>query len=188
MRKVIAFKAFNGRLFESQQECYEYEQELAQYPKVNRQEYHARPVQLDDGRKVPVDIYKYVTDIQERPNQRRTEIYYIVGSKYRFEGATVDLDIDLMTGNLKLGEFSTDDWRKAARFFAERIIKGENLNDKTIKSYVTRINLLNRKVRELPCKTDLCVKVISRDKKWEISNPAWRTGIIAPYIFSIELV
>lgn len=189
MRKVIAFRAFNGRLFEDEQKCYEYEQELALYPKVKRLEFHSKPLVLTDGRKVPLNIYKYVTEVQERPNsQKETDTEYVVDDKYRFKGLSTDLDIDLMSGNLRLNGIHTSNWRNAARLFAEMIIDGESLDDKSIRLSISKLNLLNREIKELPCKTDLQVKVLQKNQKWEISNPAWRTGIIPPYIFTIERI
>ena len=32
----------------------------------------------------------------------------------------------------------------------------------------------------------LVVKVIKSGKKWEIDNPSWNSGIVAPYTFTME--
>ena len=34
MEKVIAYKAFNGRLFDTEEKCLAYEKKMSQYPKV----------------------------------------------------------------------------------------------------------------------------------------------------------
>ena len=183
MEQVIAYKAFNGRLFDTEDKCIAYEKKMSQYPKIK--ETITKAADIYDSRNgfgfyVPVDIYKHIIETTEKPSSsKKVKIFYIVGGKYKFKDVHGKHNSSLMNG----GTFVTHNpkWYTACRYFAEKIILGEELTDKFMQDEINEINLSNGVDR-------LNLKVITPNKKWEIDNPRWVTGAVAPYTFIIEKI
>lgn len=75
MEKVFAYKAFNGKLFDTEEKCLAYEHKLAQYPKIK--------VKRDTMIVGKLDLV--CVTYQEKPSsQRYTHTYYdIIGTNVR---------------------------------------------------------------------------------------------------------
>ena len=178
MEKVIAYKSSNNRLFESEEKCLAYEKKLSQYPKVKTIVKKASPAYVV-GTYKDVDILNYITETQEKPySQKRIDRYYIVGGKYKFIDLHYKHGGSVMYGSVHLdGRLSTR-WDFGFRRFAEQILLGNELTDDFVKSEVENLNEIN--------KIKLVANVIEPDKKWEIDNPSWQSGLVAPYTFTME--
>ena len=182
MEKIIAYKSFNGRLFETEEKCLAYEKKLSQYPKVKESVVKALPYYVVGGTYKDVDILCYTTETLEKPHARkRIERYYIVGGKYKFIDLHNQHDVYVMNGKLFQNGKVSMNWYLAFRHFVEVILLGNELTDDFVESEVENINNVGNQIK-------LEVKVIEKNKKWEIDNPSWKTGRIAPITFTIEKI
>lgn len=183
MEKVIAYKANNGRLFETAESCLKYEAKLAQYPKVKVETIQSEDYMLDST-KYPTPVVKCIESKWEKPNsQRKNSISYIVANKYRitpkmFPITSMDLFLIGNYPSIKRTDRQYLCWDAAPRYFAEVIILGCELTDETVIDEIVKINLNNS--------IKLDVEVLEPNKKWYIENPCWKTGGIAPRTFEIE--
>ena len=85
-----------------------------------------------------------------------------------------------MNGGVFPGGNLSMNWYLAFRHFAEQILLGNELTDEFVKSEVEKLNEENE--------VKLVVNVIKSDKKWEIDNPSWIGGSVAPYTFTMEKI
>lgn len=176
MVEVIAYKSFNGRLFESEEKCLAYEKKWSQYPKVKEVVEVAKDFKGND-----VAILKKTISRWNTPSsQRKDEVFYIVGGKYKVVGK-YNLDCDLMTN--APNNHQQFNWGNFCTFIAERILSGFELTDESVECYLT---IFNEIIKE-DCVT-FDVRILEKNKKWEFFNPKYLTGAIAPRIFTIEKI
>lgn len=181
MEKIIAYKSFNGRLFETEEKCLAYEKKLSEYPKVKENVVKALPYYVVGGTYKDVDILCYTTETKETPYARKKiERYYIVGGKYKFIDLHNQHSTSVMNGTLFQNGKVSMNWYLAFRHFAEEILLGNELTDDFVKEEIDAINEENQ--------IKLEVNVIEPNKKWEIDNPSWKSGVVAPYTFKIEKI
>lgn len=179
MEEVIAYKASNGRLFESVGECLAYEKKMSQYPKVKESIDMAAPSYLIGGQYKDVDIVRHTIERWEKPSSRKSvNKYFIVGGKYKFIDLYRKHEVSVMNGGVFPGGNLSMNWYLAFRHFAEQILLGNELTDEFVKSEVEKLNEENE--------VKLVVNVIKSGKKWEIDNPSWHSGRVAPYTFTME--
>ena len=193
MEQVIAYKAFNGRLFDTEDKCIAYEKKLSQYPKVKETTIKADDSYITNkvghGEYVSTDIVQHVIETWEKPSSsKKVDIYYIVGGKYKFIDIHGKHGASLMNnGSAYL--FNTEDtsteWYLGAKHFAEQILKGHELTDDFISNEIKQLNELNR-IHSKYC--ELTAEVIEPNKMWKIDNPRWLSGAVAPYTFTIEKI
>lgn len=184
MEKVIAYKASNGRLFESEEKCLAYEKKLSQYPKVKERIDVAEPSYVN-GQYKNFDIIRHTTERWEKPSsQKKIEKYFIVGGKYKFIDLYGQHEETVMNGSLYINSESSTYWYHGFKHFAEQILLGNELTDDFVKSEVEKLN--DNKVNKANGIIKLVVKVIKSGKKWEIDNPKWHSGAVAPYTFTME--
>ena len=188
MEKVIAYKASNGRLFETEEKCLAYEKKMAQYPKVKESITKAAPSYLVDGEYEDIDIVRHTIERWDKPySAKKIEKYFIVGGKYKFIDLHGKHEYSVMNGGLfsmSMGGLSMN-WYTAFRYFCEKILLGNELTDEFVRNEVKKINHLI--VDECGLTNGkLVVNIIEPDKKWEIDNPSWHSGKIAPYTFTME--
>lgn len=182
MEKVIAYKSFNGRLFESEEKCLAYEKKLSQYPKVKESIDVAAPSYWVGD----IDIVRHTIERWEKPSSRKSvEKYFIVGGKYKFIDVSGKHEFSVMNGGVFPESKSSMNWYLGFRHFAEQVLLGNELSDKFVKSEVEKINEVNVSKNGIDL-VWLVVRVIEPNKKWEIDNPYWCTGRIAPYTFTME--
>ena len=182
MEKVTAYKANNGRLFETEEKCLAYEKKLSQYPKVKETTKKAEDSYITNkfghGEYVSTDIVQHIIETWEKPSsQKKTEIFYIVGGKYKFTDIHGKHGRSLMNGST---HDITTEWYLGAKHFAEQILRGYELTDDFILSEIRKMNEINDKY----CK--LTAEVIQPNRKWKIDNPRWHSGAVAPYTFTME--
>lgn len=183
MEQVITYKAFNGRLFDTEDKCIAYEKKMSQYPKTK--ETITKAADIYDCRNglgfyTPVEIYQYIIETQEKPSsEKKREIFFVVGGRYKIIDSCRKHEASLMNG----GTFVTYNpkWYTACRYFAEKILSGEELTDKFMQDEINELNLTNGVYY-------LNLKIITPNKKWKIDNPRWHTGAVAPYTFIIEKI
>ena len=181
MEKVIAYKSFNGRLFDTEEKCLAYEKKLSQYPKVKESIDIAAPSYLIGGQYKDVDIVRHTIEKWEKPSSaKKVEKYFIIGGKYKFIDLYRKHESSVMDGGVfHCGKLSMN-WYLGFRHFAEQILLGNELTDEFVKSEVEKINKENE--------VKLVVNVIKSGKKWEIDNPSRIGGAIAPYTFTMEKI
>ena len=181
MEKIIAYKSFNGRLFETEEKCLAYEKKLSQYPKVKESVVKACSSYIVGGQYKDIDILRYTTETKETPYARKKiERYFIVGGKYKFTDLFKKHYESVMNGTLFQNGKVSMNWYLAFRHFAEEILLGNELTDDFVKEEIDAINEENQ--------IKLEVNVIEPNKKWEIDNPSWKSGLVAPYTFTIEKI
>ena len=179
MEEIKAYKAFNGRLFESEEKCVAYEKKMSQYPKVKERIDVAAPSYLIGGQYKDVDIVRHTIETWEKPSSvKKVEKYFIVGGKYKFVDKFGRHESTVMNGGVFFGGNLSMNWYLGFRHFAEQILLGNELTDEFVKSEVEKINEEN--------KVKLVVNVVKSGKKWEIDNPSWHSGSVAPYTFTME--
>ena len=193
MEQVIAYKAFNGRLFDTEDKCIAYEKKLSQYPKVKETTIKADDSYITNkvghGEYVSTDIVQHVIETWEKPSSsKKVDRYYIVGGKYKFIDIHGKHGASLMNnGSAYL--FNTEDtsteWYLGAKHFAEQILKGHELTDDFVLSEINQMNEINC-IHSKYC--ELTAEVIEPNKMWKIDNPRWHTGAVAPYTFIIEKI
>ena len=181
MEKVIAYKSFNGRLFDTEEKCLAYEKKLSQYPKVKESIDIAAPSYLIGGQYKDVDIVRHTIEKWEKPSSaKKVEKYFIIGGKYKFIDLYRKHESSVMDGGVfHCGKLSMN-WYLAFRHFAEQILLGNELTDEFVKSEVEKLNEQNE--------VKLVVNVVKSGKKWVIDNPSWVGGAIAPYTFTMEKI
>lgn len=179
MEKVIAYKASNGRLFDTEEKCLAYEKKMSQYPKVKESIDVAALSYLVGGQYKDVDIVRHTIERWEKPSSvKKVEKYFIVGGKYKFIDLYRKHEASVMDGGVSLDGKLSMNWYLGFRHFAEQILLGNELTDEFVKDEIEKINEEN--------KVKLVVNVINSNKKWEIDNPAWVGGAVSPYTFTME--
>ena len=179
MEKVIAYKASNGRLFESEEKCLAYEKKMFQYPKLKEKIDVAAPFYLVGGQYKDIDIVRHTIERWEKPSSvKKVEKYFIVGGKYKFIDLCGKHEVSVMNGGVFPGGGLSMNWYLGFRHFAEQILLGNELTDEFVNSEVEKLNEENE--------IKLVVNIVEPNKKWEIDNPSWHSGVVAPYTFTIE--
>lgn len=184
MEKVMAYKASNGRLFESEEKCVAYEKKLSQYPKVKERIDVAAPSYLVGGQYKDIDIVRHTIETWEKPSSvKKVKKYFIVGGKYKFIDLYGNHEFSVMNGGVfPFGNLSMN-WYLGFRHFAEQILLGNELTDEFVEGEVEKINEANGyNVGKL------VVNIVEPNKKWEIDNPAWVGGAVSPYTFTMEKI
>jgi hypothetical protein len=189
MEKVVAYKASNGRLFDTEEKCLAYERKMSRYPKVKERIDVAAPFySLFDGRYKDVDIVRHTIERWEKPSSGKSvEKYFIVGGKYKFVDVSGKHESSVMDGGVFPGGRLSMNWYIAFRHFAEQVLLGNELTDEFVRDEVEKINEVNVSKNGID-DGKLVVNVIEPDRKWEIDNPSWCTGRIAPYTFTMEKI
>lgn len=172
MEKVTAYKAFNGRLFETEEKCLAYEKKYAEYPKVK---YTTIPQEVDG-------VVKCVKSTWEKPSsQRMDESYFLVGGKYKLYSL----------GNRNVEElrnigFYTDSHEPLIKIAAKVILEnGGTFNTKLAEKVCDiynerRQNAMARSPYKFNCTK---AEITETDNKtyWDIEDKLWRTGCTGPY-------
>jgi len=170
MEKVTAYKANNGRLFETEEKCLAYEKKLSQYPKVKEETTKS----LTYG-----DIVMHTKKIKKSPNSDLIkEKYFIVGDKYKFMDEFSQHEHSVM--NSIPTKIIPMAWYLAFRHFAEMILNGNELTDNLVKEEIEKINDFNE--------IKLSYEIIEPNRKWKIDNPKWKSGAVAPHTFTMEKI
>ena len=186
MEKVIAYRASNGRLFESEEKCLAYEKKMSQYPKVKESIDVAAPSYIIGGQYRDVDIVRHTIERWEKPSSRKeVEKYFIVGGKYKFIDLYGKHEVSVMNGGVSPGGKLSMNWYLGFRHFAEQILLGNELTDEFVCDEVEKINKENDNDNGYNA-VKLVVNIIEPNKKWEIDNPSWHSGRFAPYTFTME--
>ena len=185
MEKVIAYKSFNGRLFDTEEKCLAYEKKMSQYPKVKERIDVAAPSYLIGG-EYKADIVRHTIERWDKPSSRKSvEKYFIVDGKYKFIDLYGKHEVSVMNGGLFPNGGLSMNWYLAFRYFCEKILLGNELTDDFVCEEVKKINHLVVDKNGID-DGKLVVNIIESNKKWEIDNPSWHSGIVAPYTFTME--
>lgn len=170
MKKVIAYKANNGRLFEDEGKCIEYERKLSMYPKFHR----------DEIKHDYLDIIRVEEITQEKPHSSKNKnVYFIVAGEYKFYYPYYDnlmnlKDIDI-TGIYK--SFLNIDIAVAIE-----ILKGNKLTDNLANDIVSRFLLEDKTGRH----SKMVCKIIESNRKWLFEDERWHYGQIAMNTLIVE--
>lgn len=176
MEQVTAFRANNGKLFETAEKCVAYEKKLAQYPKVTEKVTNADMCLIGHGKKRFINIQYHELRQQEKPSsQIKVERWYIVGDRYKFTGC----DKGRMLHAAYTFENVFDYYGKMDVAFAEHILNGNELNDK-------EVEMLASKFREFDKQSQMAVTILEPNRKWRVEDLRWLSGSRAPFIVTIE--
>lgn len=186
MEEIMAYKASNGRLFESEEKCLAYEKKLSQYPKVKESIDVAAPSCLINGEYKDIDIVRHTIERWEKPSSaKKVEKYFIVGGKYKFVDLHGKHEVSVMNGGVFPGGNLSMNWYLAFRYFCEMVLLGNELTDEFVCDEVEKINRLIVDKNGI-VDGELVVNIIESNRKWEIDNPSWHCGVVAPYTFTME--
>lgn len=170
MKKVTAYKASNGRLFEDEGKCIEYERKLSMYPKFHRNE-----IKHDY-----LDIIRVEEITQEKPySSKINNVYFIVAGEYKFYYTYHDnlqnlKKIDI-TGIYK--SFLNIDIAVAIE-----ILKGNKLTDDLANEIAIRFNLEDKTGKH----SKMVCKIIESNRKWLFEDERWYSGQIAINTLIVE--
>lgn len=170
MKKVTAYKANNGRIFEDEGKCIEYERKLSMYPKVYRNE-----IKNDN-----LDIICIEEITQEKPySTKQRNVYFIVAGKYKF--------YDNYHNNLL--NLKSIDIKGIYKYFlnidiavAIEILKGNKLTDKLANDIANRFHL----EETTGCYSKMICKIIEPNRKWLFEDERWHYGQIAMNTLIVE--
>lgn len=173
MEKVIAYKAFNGRLFESEDKCITYENKMAQYPKVKEELTYAEDAMIFPGKYKPTNIVKHCIHTWATPSaQRKDEIFYIVNDVYKFTGCCEDNH--MLCGVLESQPVPDHDY--LYYYMIDRAVARLAFTDKGITD--DTINEIVDKYHQLDKHSKISVETIIPNKKWIIGDKRWYMGAI----------
>lgn len=174
MKKIIAFKAENGRLFESEQKCLAYEEVLRAYPKVDEAiEYGT----CTEGQPLNVKILtfdrvaKHTITTQRAPRARKVkEVFFVIDGKYKMYDdfglyeKTVMHDV--------MGEpFARKpyiDYTFTAKFVAQKLLQGVPL--KQAVSEVAQAFHENNDHSKVVCYAG------GNEGEWVLEDERWKSG------------
>lgn len=179
MEQVIAYKAFNGRLYETAEKCLAYEKKMAKYPKRTDETIKAEPTYLPYEKPIEVNIVKHIIKTQAKPSAKvKYEKYYVVGDKYKFTGC---MDFHMMLGVLDhyKEEKNYQDYAMNDRVIAEFILKGNELTDKNLQAIVDKFHQYDKHSK-------MTLTILETNKKWRVEDLRWQSGQLAPNIVTIE--
>jgi len=170
MKQIIAYKAFNGRLFESEDKCIEYEKLMSEYPKETT-------TTIKNGHCDITHVLKYLKKTHYSQN-KKTEDYYIVAGKYKFSGCYEE---DMMCNIFEPHFLPTyDNVYNIGKQFALLALSGIELNKKTI-------NYTLSKYKEANKYSKLTITEMSNDETmFNITDVRWHSGSIKPFYLKIE--
>ena len=121
---------------------------------------------------------------QKKPYaQKKVTKYFVVCGKYKFIDTFGMHESSVMNGFVLYNNKVAMNWYLAFRHFVEKIILGYELTDKFVCSEIEKINEENKYNTQ-----KLVVNVLVPNKKWEIDNPSWVSGCVAPYTFTMEKI
>lgn len=192
METIECYRSVDGRLFLTYKDCLAYERSLifcvsaedrediyrricSKYPKVEEEVEEAEECFYSRNF---VDICRHNKKTWDNPTSEcKTEVFYIVNRRYRFESRILDLHDSLMTGKIfPKGEYTTDKYFICRRF-AEMILRGNELTDYVVNGIVENFNGIESSFG----KFEYVCKVIVPGKKWEIGCDTF-----LPTSFTIE--
>ena len=169
MEKVTAYKAFNGRLFDTEAKCIAYEKKMNKYPMVqHKTETHPE-----------FDIVEHIIRTKVSPSaQWSTEKYYIVAGNYKI---TCNYDLISRVNSLvhTVNEMMT--YYCVDVYITKEILRIGSFND----------DIANHIVKEYHTSDDYSKMAITENipnKKWRFEDTRWHTGSIMPYIVQVEKI
>ena len=179
MEKVVAYKAFNGRLFDTEEKCLAYEKKIAQYPKIKETISNADN-EVIGGTEVQVDVVEHTIQTKEKPSsQIKKETYYIVGGKYKLTGCYfLHMKYNVLTAPEKQ---IYGDYAMADRAVARHILNGNKINLNELERIATMFKMANKYSK-------MTATEIVPNQKWKIEDIRWQQGSIKPIIITIEKI
>ena len=182
MEKVTAYKAFNGRLFLSEEDCLKYERKMSEYPKRTEQTVSADSVYAcTEDNLLSVDIVKHTVTTQQSPSsEKKSEVFYVVGGKYRLTGCCKK---QTMLHHC-MDPYSQDAysyWGLLDKAVAEYILNGGTIDSHGLTEICERYHKLDQY-------SQMQFEVIEPLRKWRIEDVRWHAGSIAPFFVIIEKI
>ena len=170
MKKVTAYKASNGRLFEDKDKCIKYERKLSMYPKFHRNE-----IKHDY-----LDIIRVEEITQEKPYSSKIKnVYFIVAGEYKFDYTYHDNLQNLkkidVTGIYKC--FLNIDIAVAIE-----ILKGNKLTDDLANDIAKRFHLEDKTGKH----SKMVCKILESNRKWLFEDERWYSGQIVFHTLIVE--
>ena len=179
MEQVIAYRAFNGRLFDTENKCIAYEKKMAKYPRTTDETKKADNTIVPYKNPIEIDIVRHIVKTQQKPSsQININIYYIVAGKYKFTGCR---DFHMMQNVLDpfKQEKNFDDYALNDRVIAEYILQGNELTDTNLQTIVDKFHQHDKY-------SQMYLTIIEPNKKWRVEDLRWQHGALAPNTITIE--
>lgn len=159
MERVTAYKAYNGRLFESEDKCLAYEEKMRQYPKTNEE---ILPQIIEGINRVSVSYQKSpcATTI-------RNSYFLVADNKFKITGFGNSVPmLDIHNANMKFASM-------LEIIAAIMLNESGDVNDFVIKDIMSKFEENDRGKPELKLDTD-------NKTYWIIEDLRWHRGIYAP--------
>lgn len=176
MEKITAYKAFNGKLFESEEKCLAYEKKMSAFPK------HF----VNEKTNSMFDIVLHEEYVKTAPNQpkERTERYIIINKKIKLSGHLYPVDVEHVLNfneyDLAITEQDSKCWGGLLVYLTKLILRFNNFNDKFAEQVIDVFNKDNHlKVQITDSKPN---------KMWYFEDIRWHYGFIAMNGVRVELI
>lgn len=166
MEKVIAFKAFNGKLFETEEKCLAYEKKYAEYPKT---EVNILP-QVEG-----VEKYRIVE--QKTPYATKNEqTFFLVNNLYKVSELGGHYVHNIPNVDVNLNE-----WQPLEKITCKVILDNNTFNDDLAQKICDIYDQCQKKSPFIS-HSGVKIQVTETDHKtyWVIEDLAWRTGTVSP--------
>ena len=182
MEKVTTYKAFNGRLFLHEEDCLKYEKKMSGYPKIIDRTKKADDVRSgSEDNMIPVEIIQHIVETKQTPSsEKKKEIFYVVGGKYKLTGTCKD---DTMLHHCA-DPYSQDAysyWGLLDKAVAEYILNGGTIDSHSLSEICDNYHKRDKY-------SQMRFEVIEPLKKWRIEDIRWHNGSIAPFFVIIEKI
>ena len=181
MEKVTAYKAFNGRLFLSEEDCLRYEKKMSAYPKRTELTETADDICSPDGTRTLVDIVKHTVKTKTSPSsETKSEVFYVVGGKYKLSGCCKEETMLHRCMNPDSQDAYTY-WGFVDQAVAEYILYGGTIDLHALTEICERYHEREKYSR-------MHFEVLEPLRKWRIEDLRWHGGSIAPFFVIIEKI
>ena len=176
MEKITAYKAFNGRLFESEDKCLSYEKKMSEYPKRY----------IEDKANPMFDIVCHTEYVKTAPNQpkTRTEQYIIVNKRFKIGGFISPVDIDRLQNfneyDLLITENDSLRWGSITIYLTKLLLKHNDFNEDMAEGVIATFQKNNH----------LKMQVTDNrpNEMWYFEDIRWHTGVISMNGIRLEIM
>lgn len=171
MEKITAYRAFNGKLFETEEKCLAYEMKMSQYPKSER-----------ETQTNPLFDVSYIVEYEKKtPNvTRQVTDQYVLVNGHKIRGFIYEDDI------------------KAIMTFKDTMITQQELNNSFNLPLVVVKSILQNGKFDLKCAEYICGKFNEGKQEsfmqmskalniWHLDDIRWHRGSMKPAGVKIEL-
>lgn len=164
-KQVIAYEAFNGKLFPTLEKCEAYEKKMKKYPYSND-----KTKQLVDSFSGEIiDFVRHDVTDYISPNKAKRHTFFIVGGRYKFVVESPDVFEEIFNIN---AINKNDESSSKSKLVAKLILQG---NELTTQYLISNLG------------DNVIVEEISKNK-WKIYQKGWYLGAKVPAFYWVEKI